>query len=177
VNTILRLALAAAVLLCGSAGAQEAHEYQVKAAYLSKFPSFINWPPRAGAPGPFVIAVIGANDVAAELRELTRGRSHEGRGIEVRELADAQAARDAQLLFVGRGAAPVLPAVVRAVAGASVLIVSESPGALDQGSAVNFVVQNGRVRFAVSLPAASRAGLHISPRMLSAASEVRGERP
>jgi hypothetical protein len=53
-----------------------------------------------------------------------------------------------------------------------VLIVSESPGALRQGSIVNFVVVDGRVRFDVSLEAAERRGLRLSSRLLAVAKSV-----
>ena len=158
------------------APAVEAQEHEVKAAFLSKFPAFVEWPTRPGPDVPFVIAVAGADDVAAELRRLTEGRRHDGRPVEVRELADAQGAMGAHMVFVGRSAAARLPAIVRGLGGRAALLVSESPGALEQGSMINFVLADSRVRFDVALDNAEAARLRISARLLAVARNVRGAR-
>lgn len=154
----------------------EAQEHEVKAAFLSKFPAFVEWPSRPAPEVPFVIAVAGAEDVAGELRRLTEGRRHEGRAIEIREVADTQGAMGAHMVFVGRAATARLPAIVRGLSGRAVLLVSEAPGALEQGSMVNFVVGDARVRFDVALDNAEAARLRISARLLAVARNVRGAR-
>jgi small-conductance mechanosensitive channel len=52
------------------------------------------------------------------------------------------------------------------------LVVTEAPGALKDGSMINFQVIDDRVRFEISLLAAQRAGLELSSRLLSAAMSV-----
>jgi hypothetical protein len=53
-------------------------------------------------------------------------------------------------------------------------VVSESPGALNAGSAINLVVaSDGRVRFEIALDAADRSGLRLSSRLLALAQTVR----
>ena len=107
------LGFAMALLLPIAAPAQQAQEHEIKAAFLYKFPAFVEWPSKPGPGVPFVIAVVGAEDVAEELRRLTRGRTHEGRAIEVREPGDAQALNGAHMVFVGRGAAARVPLIAR----------------------------------------------------------------
>lgn len=175
-------ALAAAwlALFTGQAGAQpvpDAQEHEVKAAFLYKFPAFIEWPSRPAPEVPFVIAVIGAPAVAETLRGLAKGRQHNGRPIEIREVPDAQAVNGAHVVFLGAAAATRLPGLVRALAGAPTLIVSESAGALEQGSMINFVISDTRVRFDVAIDNADACGLRISSRLLAVARNVRGGRP
>lgn len=160
-----------------AAPAQEAQEHEVKAAFLYKFPAFVEWPSKPGPGAPFIIAVVGAEDVAEELRRLTRGRTHEGRSIEVREPDDAQALNGAHMVFVGRGAAAKLPLIARSLAGTPVLLVTESPGALDQGGMINFVLSDARMRFDVALDTAEASRLRVSARLLAVARTVRGARP
>ena len=52
------------------------------------------------------------------------------------------------------------------------LVVTESEGALADGSMVNFVLVDGRVRFEVGLDAARRGGLTLSSRLLAVAQQV-----
>lgn len=165
--------LAALACLAGGARAQSATEEEVKAAFLYKFPAFVEWPERP--PAAFVIAVADAEDVASELARLSEGRDILGRPVMVKPLRKGESAAGAQVLFVGRESAR-LAELARSVAGTPVLVVSESPGALDQGSLVNFVLLEGRVRFEVALDSAERNGLRISPRLLALATRVRASR-
>lgn len=173
-------AAAAAVLLalaCSGAGAQgpaQAQEHEVKAAFLFKFPAFVEWPAKPAPAVPFVISVVGAPEVAAALRALAQGRSIDGRAIQVREPGDANGVQGAHMVFVGRSATARLPLVARSLAGAPVLVVAESPGALDEGAMLNFVLSEGRVRFDVALDTAEAARLRINARLLSVANFVRG---
>ena len=175
-GTLRRLAGLAMALLLPAALAQQAQEHEVKAAFLFKFPAFVEWPSKPGPEVPFVIAVVGAEDVAEELRRLTRGRTHGGRAIQVREPGDAQGLNGAHMVFVGRGAAPRVPLIARSLAGAPVLLVTESPGTLDQGSMINFLLSEGRVRFEVALDRAEASRLRINSRLLAVAVSVRGAR-
>src|SRR5437016_6016855 len=54
-----------------------AAETQIKAAFLYKFSGFVEWPPKAFArpDSPFTIGVIGADELAAELEQIVRGRT------------------------------------------------------------------------------------------------------
>jgi hypothetical protein len=57
-----------------------------------------------------------------------------------------------------------------------VLLVTEWPGALEQGSMINFLLSDGRVRFEVALDKADAGRLRISSRLLAVAVSVRGGR-
>lgn len=176
------LAAAAAALLvlaCSGAAAQgpaQAQEHEVKAAFLFKFPAFVEWPVKPGPEVPFVIAVVDAPEIAAELRALAQGRRINERPIQVREAAAAGGVQGAHMVFVGRAAAARLAPIARSLAGAPVLLVSESPGALEEGSMINFVLSDGRVRFDVALDTADAARLRINARLLAVAHTVRGAR-
>ena len=150
-------------------------EPTVKAAFLLKFATYVEWPPQAfTAPdAPIVIAVLGAEEVAFELTRMVPGRNVAGHPVSVRRIDDADALKGAHIVFVGRSAASRIGAVVKAAQREGVLVVTESAGALEEGSAINFVVDD-RVGFEVSLTAAERTGHRISARMLAVARRVVG---
>jgi hypothetical protein len=54
----------------------------------------------------------------------------------------------------------------------AVLMVSDAPGFLDRGGTIALVLEQNRVRYDVSLPAAKRAGLTINSRLLRSARRV-----
>src|SRR4051812_48120739 len=64
--------------------AQSASESAVKAAFLYKFASFVEWPPGTfKADAPLSIGVMGDEAVAGDLEQMVAGRSFEGRPIAV----------------------------------------------------------------------------------------------
>jgi hypothetical protein len=174
----LGLAILGVALPAQAQAQRPATEAEVKAAYLYRFLSFVEWPAqRLGAPGaPLVVAVAGAAQIAEDLRALVRGRTAQNRPIVVRPIEDADGLAGAHVLFAGRAASRRIAALARAAPPAT-LVVTDAEGALDQGAMINFVEDGGRIRFAVAADAAERAGLRISSRMLAVAAEVRGRAP
>lgn len=166
----------AVLLLAPLAAAGQALEREVKAAFLFKFLSFVEWPQSAFArpDSPLAIGVVGADEVLDELQQIVPGRVIQGRPVTVRRLYYGEPASGLHMLFVGRPAGSALPGY----AGRDgLLLVGEQPGALEQGAIINFVIVEGRVRFEVAADAAERRGLRVSPRMLSVAQYVRGAKP
>lgn len=156
------------------AHAQVATEAAVKAAFLYKFAAYVEWPAPAQTGTPFVIAAIAADDVLAELSTLVSGRAIAGRPAVVREVRDGESLKDVQMLFIGRRANNVA-ALVRAAQQHGVLTVTES--GLEHGAAINFLTNESRVSFEVSLESAERSGHRISSRMLAVARRVVGKGP
>jgi hypothetical protein len=145
----------------------ESIERRAKTALLYRFISYIDWPPSAHPrPGaPFVVGIVGAQALAEELESYVVGRTLYNRPIVVRQVRSAVAARDAHALFISRSEFSQLPAAARA--GGHALLVTEWPGALEQGSVINFLMVENKVRFEISLDAAQRRQLKISSRLLS----------
>jgi hypothetical protein len=180
----LRAGAVVLLMLAGgmNAGAQPeddaaALERRIKGALLYRFISYIDWPPSAAPKpdSPLVVGILGQASLAAELESFAAGRIVNKRPIVVRSLRGPEAAKGLHIVFVGRAAAAQLPAVIRA-AGPS-LVVTEWPGALQQGSVINFLTVNDQVRFEISLEAARQRDLEISSRLLTVAHNAQELRP
>ncbi|MFL6672770.1 MAG: YfiR family protein [Massilia sp.] len=162
--------------LCGwlalgvlAAAAAAGPERAVKAAFLLKFPSYVEFAGGGPAAGePLVIGVVGAVDIGAELAQLA-ARGGAARPVVVRTLRAGDALAGVHVLFVGDAEADHAARLLRAAARQGALSVSESDGALREGSVLNFRLVDGRVRFEVSLEAAERANIKLSSRLLSVA--------
>jgi hypothetical protein len=149
-------------------------ERRVKAAYLYKFAGYVDWPPTAfhGGSDPLVIGVIGDDALARELERLVEGRRSSGRTVLVRRIEEPTEPGNAHLLFVGRSHADRTAEVVEALHLRPVLVVTESPRSMGHGAMINFVLEEGRVRFEVDLDAVERSGLGLSSRLLTVARTV-----
>jgi hypothetical protein len=152
-----------ALLLPAAASAQEISlEYRVKAAYLFNFTKFVEWPPEAMPEGaPLTICVARQNPFGHTLEETVRGEHVGGRPLIARVV---DAASGCQVLFVPEGVPPM--PLLRDAGTSPILTVGESDEFLRDGGMVNFVMQDGKVRFEIRQDAASRAHLRISSRLL-----------
>jgi hypothetical protein len=155
--------------------ASDEAEYQVKAAFLYKFLGFVEWPNAifSRADAPIVIGVLGAEPLAEELSRIVVSRTVSGRSVAVRRFGGGDPVVDVHVLFVSRANSARLPAILAATRGRALLTVSESDDArASEGSVINFVTVDDKVRFDVRLDRAEQAGLRISARLLSVARKV-----
>lgn len=175
-GTLGVLAAAAMLALAGAQHgfAQVASETGVKAAFLYRFCDYVEWPPAAfaSADSPLVIGILGADAMARALAQYAGEGTVRNRRVRVRSLRRGDPVAGVHVLFIARDAAPRLTDVLDEAGAAATLIVTESDGALDRGSIINFVVLEDKVRFDVSLPAAERREIKISARLLAVARRV-----
>ena len=163
-----------APLECRAQSSVQAAEYEVKAAFLYKFASYVEWPPKVfDQPGsPFAIGIAGADLLADALARIVVGREIGGRPVEIRKLHRGDPLTGLQILFVGRpGDGP--SSFLASARGRPLLTVSESEDAFASGSMINFVIVDDKVRFDVALREAELANLKVSARLLSVARKVR----
>jgi hypothetical protein len=166
--------LAALLAPAAHADALQAPEYRIKAAFLMRFCRYVEWPPHAFATpdAPLVVGVLEADALADELAPLLQGERDGGRALTLRRLRRGDSLQGLHVLFVGSDGRDLLPDVQRESADRALLVVTESDHALDQGSAINFFVEEGRVRFDIALQPASPHALKISSRLLAVARRV-----
>jgi hypothetical protein len=111
---LMRCVLAIVLLASTLAWAQSdsrAPENEIKAAFLYKFGAFVEWPAEtlAGPDGSFVIGVMGADAVAAELERITAGRTIQERAVTVRRVRRGEPLGRLQILFIGDTESARLP--------------------------------------------------------------------
>jgi hypothetical protein len=150
-----------------------ASERSVKAAFLYKFTEYVDWPATTGAQdAPFTIGVLGSGAFADELLRMTEDRSVNRRFIEVRRLSANDAVDDLQVLFVAGDQRGRLGELLAPAQGRPILTVTESEGALADGSIINFTLSGDRVRFEISLDAAEASRLKLNSRLLAVAQSI-----
>jgi len=156
------------------AEARSTLERRVKAAFLYKFAGYVEWPNGAGAPADSSITfgVMADDGIADELAKLLRERPAEARPVSVIRLRAYEPLPRVHVLFIGHAESDRLGSVIRSAREQPALIVTDTEGALAQGSMINFVMSRGHVRFEVGLAAAQRSGLTLSSRLIAVAQFV-----
>ena len=168
-------ALLPAVLLCaGALEAQSASEYEIKAAFLYKFASFVQWPaaaaasPRASA-SPICLGVLGADRFGPFLDEVVRGKVVGRREFAVERFQLANQAQRCDIVFISGSEQSRISEILALLRGRPILTVSEVPGFCERGGLINLRVVDSAVRFEINVAAGERAGLHFSSKLLSLA--------
>ncbi len=141
----------------------QADEYRVKAAFLYKFGSYVEWPSGsfARADSPVTIGVMGADALADELAQIVAGRNVNGRPVLVRKLRPGDPIAGLHVLFIGRSDGRRLAEILAAARGQALLTVTESEEGLELGSMIN-----------IAPPPSESSNLKISARLLGVARKV-----
>jgi hypothetical protein len=150
-------------------------EEAVKAIFLYRFAGYVTWP-ASTATAQFTIAVLGAENVAEQLKEFLPEHPIQGRPARVATIQGLGQLGDAQMLYIGPGVTGKLSVLIEALKDRPVLIVTDQPGALEEGSTVNFLLEEQHVRFEISTAAAKRSGLSIGSDLLAVAQRVKTSR-
>lgn len=170
--------LAMAAVPCRGAGDPPPafREYDVKAVFLYNFAQFVEWPESVSTNGvaPFTIGVLGEDPFGKILDETVKGEHVKGRPLAVRRFRTIEEVKDCQLLFVSRSEKGRMADIVRRVSGQAILTVSDVEAFARLGGMVAFKTYRGRVRFEINLPAAEKAGLRVSAKLLTVAQVADG---
>lgn len=148
---------------------------QVKAAFLHKFASFVEWPAAAfpRPETPLRIGVLGDEQLWRDLAELARDRDRDGRPVTVVRLSPGDTLGGFHILYLKAGS-PARIADLLGYVPEGTLTVADSDGAHPRGSVLSFFLEEGRVRFGASQEAAARQKLRLSSRLLAVARVVLG---
>jgi hypothetical protein len=170
--------VAAAILLVSApATAQrpDSSEAAVKAAFLYNFTKFVAWPDSA-FPQPaaaFVVCAFADAAFRKELETILQNEQVRGRAIDIAP-ASLEDPRGCHLAYFAPGDPERQGKMLEAVSRLPVLTVGEGRRFLEQGGLIAFMLENDRVRFAVSRRSADAAGLIISSKLLRVAREFEG---
>lgn len=176
---LLLWALLSLPVIAVSSGKSNAElERQIKATYLYKFTSFVEWPAATftNATAPFLIACIGADEIADELKSIAATNQVQNRLIEVSVYKVGETIPPTHVLFIGKKEQQNLKRILSGVQAKAILAVTETDGAMEAGAIINFFVADDKVRFEVSQEQAERNGLKISSRLLNVARKTEGRR-
>jgi hypothetical protein len=152
---------------------QHPTESQVKAAYLYNFGKFVTWPAdQTRGAAALEMCVLGRDPFGQVLDSTVEGESIDGRKISVKRIVRIQDAVQCRILFVSTSEEGRLRPILADAQHRGMLTVSDIPHFADQGGVIEFVNQEGKIRFAVNRGAAEQSRLLLSSQLLKVASKV-----
>lgn len=179
-HSIVKLAAAAMVLLAFAPPARAQHsdlEPAVKATFVTRFASFVQWPPDsfADAAAPVTVCVVGDRAFASQVEAAARGERVGAHPIAVRAYSALPRDAACHVLFAAGTREQSVAQLLQAVAGQPVLTVTDERRGRVRGM-VHFVRDRGRVRFRIDRDAADAARLIMNSRLLAVALSVDSRR-
>lgn len=137
-----------------------------KAMLTLSFIRYMGWS-EAARQGDFVIGVIKDRELADWLKTQSEGKKFGFQNVVIKMFKSPQEAEDCQVLYVSRNvsysrnAASLLDKV-----GKDTLVITEEEGSIKNGSMINFVVRDGKLRFELSKSNAAISNIQFSQKLL-----------
>jgi hypothetical protein len=133
----------------------------------------VEWPPGAfpRADSPLRIGILGDDLVWRDLSELARDRNRDGHPVVVTRLGPGDSLAGFHILYL-KASSPTQIGDLIATVPEGTLTVADSDGAHPRGSVLSFFLDDGRVRFGVSLEAAARQKLRLGSKLIAIARQV-----
>lgn len=162
-------ALFAAAAMATPTMAQAVTASAVKAAYLTKFEPFIEWPASSEpADAPFTICIVGNDPFGDVLDRVAAGQKLDTHPIAIRRVLSVEP--DCKVLYAGSSADAAQ--ISNAAKGKPVLTVSDADTDGGTHGIICFVRDKDHVRFDIDATMAKQHGLVLSSKLLDLARKV-----
>jgi YfiR/HmsC-like len=145
-------------------------EEKFKALFIYNFTKYIEWPGISG--NDFKITIIGNSKLVNELENIAAKKTVGQSTIKVVSVKSVTEVKNCQVIFISNSYIDALHELVDKAKSNNILLITESPNSCSQGASVNFVVNNGNIKFEISRSNIENAGLKVSASLLKLGIEV-----
>lgn len=158
----------AALLMSGSAFAQDRPMHEVYSMMVFNFTRYVQWPDQATS-GEFVIGVIGNADVYKTLTEWYGGKPRGTKTYVIKKFASASEVTDCHVLYIDKAKSGEFDAANEKVKGKGTLVITDKNGLGEKGSGINFKTVDNKLKFELNQKAIETANLKVSGSLSSMA--------
>jgi len=146
----------------------QAKEYNLKAAFIYNFTRYIEWK-EAADQNEFIIGIIGSSPINDPLAEIVKTETVDNKKIVVKQFSKPADITFCHILFISGKSGFPLDDILAKITGKGTLIISEKDGYAEQGTGINFVIVNRKLKFEANVKAINAAGLTASSQLLKLA--------
>jgi len=160
--------LFAALLISGSAFAQERPIHEVYSMMVFNFTRYVQWPAE-GAGNEFVIGVIGNNEMYNTLQAWYGGKPRGGQTFVVKKFSSASEVTECQVLYIDKSKSSEFDAASAKLKGKNTLVITDKNGMGEKGSGINFKTVENKLKFELNQKAIEASNLKVSGALSSMA--------
>ncbi len=163
--------LAGLLLLAQPDVKAQSTDYKFHTVFIYNFTKYIKWPDDATS-GNFVIGIVGKSGITTPLKEMAAAKTVNGKPIEIKTFNSVEEVKGCHMVFLPSDKSKDLAAMRAKLASEPTLIISEKNGLAQQGSDINFVLNDGRWKFEVNQASTDMHKLKISQELIKFALKV-----
>jgi hypothetical protein len=143
-------------------------EHEVQALYLYNFTKYVDWPASAFSSGesPFVIGLVGREEVRQDLEEIARAKTVSGRPVVIRLVAAEAEFTKCHMLFIGSGSRKDIEHALQVVSKRPILTVGVTEEFLNLGGMILLTRRENRLDLRINLEASRKAQLNVSAKLM-----------
>ncbi len=149
----------------------KAQEEKYIGLFVYNFTKYFDWPESMRS-NDFVIEVIGHQSVYEELLRVTANKKIGQQNIVVKNPTTPETIGKCHIVFIGHWQSRYLPSILDKIGDYPSLIISEMEGMLDKGSAINFVIREGTIKFELKVSNVSKQHIKTDLRIRELAYKV-----
>lgn len=144
-----------------------APDYKFHSVYIYNFTKYIQWP---NSGSDIKISILGNQQEAVNaFKAMADAKSGTGKQFTIKVVNNPGEIGACDILFVPGNYSNLAVDAIKKLTGQNTLIVTEKEGMIDQGSGINFVLVENKLKFELSKSNLDRAGLKVSSQLIQMA--------
>ncbi|HIA36173.1 MAG TPA: YfiR family protein [Flavobacteriales bacterium] len=143
----------------------------IKATFLYNFTRYIEWPLELKK-GDFVIAIIGNTPLFNELGKVKDATTRGNQIFAINKYLSVKTIEKCHILFVAKDQSHKIAEIVKRFKDKPTLIITESPGLIEKGAGINFVIKDNKHGFEINKGNIAAHGLSMASNLATFATKV-----
>jgi hypothetical protein len=137
----------------------------LEAMYIYNFLRHVNWPEASNSES-FIIGVMGDNEAYAQLTQYTANRKVGTKSIVIKKIESVDEAAYCQLVFIPTSKSQKVGEIKNRLGNKPCMVVCEKEGSNASGSTIEFIIEEGKLKFRVNEERAKQQNLVVSKALL-----------
>lgn len=136
---------------------------KLKTVFMYNFAKYISFPSKSG---DFVIGIMGSPKLVAEMKKIAQKRKVGSRTIKVLSFSSSATIKKCNILYISNSKRSQLSNSLKKVSLLPVVVVADSPGSIQKGAGLNFVISGGKQKFEIRKGNVEKNGIKVNSALL-----------
>jgi len=151
-------------------GFSQTTNHQVYSLFVMNIAKYSAWPSLSGE---FRITVVGKSKVYDELAKIMGSKTINGLPMKVNQVEDIADIGNQELIYLSDGKSSMLDDLLKAIAGKSIMIITEREGLFKKGAGFSFVLtDNNTLRFDINNSELEKRQIKVSKNLTTLANSI-----
>ncbi len=144
---------------------------KIKATFIYNFTRYIEWPLELKQ-GNFIIAVIGTTPLFTELGTMRDFTTRGNQEFAINKYVSVNSIEKCHIIYVANDQSYKIAEIAEKFKNKPTLIISESPGLVEKGAGINFVIKDNKHGFEINKANIAAHGLSMAQNLANFATKV-----